>query len=55
MKTEILKCNKCDGYTLEKKCIVCGETATTPKPARFSPDDKYGHYRRLAKRERGHL
>lgn len=29
----------------------CGGTALTPKPAKWTPEDKYGHLRRQAKRE----
>tara|TARA_Y100000031_G_C7917534_1_gene246722 strand:+ start:193 stop:366 length:174 start_codon:yes stop_codon:yes gene_type:complete len=44
----ILKCGKCSKYTLKDKCS-CGGKAITPKPAKFSPEDKYGSYRRKAK------
>jgi H/ACA ribonucleoprotein complex subunit 3 len=55
MKTEILKCNNCNIYTLERICKNCKSKAITPKPAKYSPEDKYGHYRRLAKKELGEL
>ena len=55
MKTEILRCNKFDIYTLEKTCKVCKSKTITNKPAKYSPEDKYGHYRRLAKKELGEL
>lgn len=29
----------------------CGEKTENPKPARYSPDDSYGEYRRKAKEE----
>ncbi len=44
----ILKCTKCGKYTLKDTCS-CGSNALTPKPAKFSPDDKYASYRRKAK------
>ena len=44
----ILKCENCGKYTLKSVC-VCGAKATTPKPAKFSIEDKYGAYRRKAK------
>jgi len=50
MTIEILKCIKCSTYTLNKKCPKCGEKAITPKPAKFSIEDKYGKYRRISKR-----
>lgn len=51
MTTEILKCIKCSTYTLNQKCPKCGEKAITPKPAKFSIEDKYGRFRRLYKQE----
>ena len=44
----ILKCVKCGKYTLNAVCL-CGGNALTPKPAKFSPEDKYADYRRKAK------
>ena len=49
--THLYKCLKCDEYTLsEKHCPKCGSTVTDPKPSKYSPQDKYGDYRRKAKR-----
>jgi len=39
------KCLKCGRYTLKEKCPLCGSETKDPKPARFSPDDKYVRYR----------
>jgi rRNA maturation protein Nop10 len=33
------------------KLQCCGNSTATPKPAKFSPEDKYGQYRRKAKQE----
>ena len=44
----ISKCVKCGKYTLKDICS-CGGSALTPKPAKFSPEDKYAPYRRKAK------
>ncbi len=55
MKTEILKCLECDTYTLEKKCKKCDSKTYTNKPAKYSPEDKYGHYRILTKIKKGQL
>jgi H/ACA ribonucleoprotein complex subunit 3 len=44
----ILKCTACSAYTLKDKC-ACGGIAGTPKPAKFSPEDPYGEYRRRVK------
>ncbi|MBI2651002.1 ribosome biogenesis protein [Candidatus Woesearchaeota archaeon] len=54
----ILKCESCGRYTMKEACL-CGKKALTPKPAKFSIEDKYGNYRRKAKfsffREKGLL
>jgi H/ACA ribonucleoprotein complex subunit 3 len=44
----LLKCNKCNNYTLKEICPKCGEKAISPKPAKYSPEDKYAKYRRIA-------
>ncbi len=44
MVEQILKCTRCGKYTLEKHCICGGECLST-KPAKYSPEDKYGKYR----------
>ncbi|MBW2973055.1 hypothetical protein KY346_01530 [Candidatus Woesearchaeota archaeon] len=44
----ILKCNKCEAYTMKESC-KCGGKATTIVPAKYSPQDKYAEYRRKAK------
>lgn len=43
-------CRTCRRYTLQPLCPVCNEATTTPHPARFSPEDPYGEYRRRLKR-----
>ena len=49
--THLYKCPECDEYTLnERACPRCGSTVTDPKPPKYSPQDKYGEYRRRAKR-----
>ncbi len=50
--SQILKCNECGEYTLkEEVCPKCGGSVKSPRPAKFSLDDKYGKYRREAKRK----
>ena len=39
------RCSKCNRYTLQTNCPVCGSETINPHPARFSPDDKYAKYR----------
>lgn len=44
----ILKCVKCSDYTLNEVC-QCGAKALSPKPPKYSPEDKYSEYRRKVK------
>ena len=46
---EMLKCSKCSRYTFGSKCPACGSATRDPKPMRFSPEDRYAKYRRMAK------
>ncbi|MBS3133014.1 RNA-protein complex protein Nop10 [Candidatus Woesearchaeota archaeon] len=54
----MLKCTNCGRYSLKALCS-CGGANAIPKPAKFSPEDAYGKYRRQAKqsvlKERGLL
>ncbi|MGV8141157.1 MAG: nucleolar RNA-binding Nop10p family protein [Candidatus Woesearchaeota archaeon] len=45
----ILKCPNCGSYGLKELCS-CGHARLEPKPPKYSPEDKYGHYRREAKK-----
>ena len=45
----IVKCSKCRQYTMKDKCPKCKIKTINPKPAKYSPEDKYGEYRRKAK------
>lgn len=47
----IMKCPKCGQYTMKEKCPKCDTETTNPKPAKYSPEDNYGKYRREAKKE----
>ena len=49
MRGRILRCPKDYSYTLEKRCRICGTPTVAAHPARFSPQDPYGKYRRIAK------
>ncbi|MDD5502358.1 MAG: RNA-protein complex protein Nop10 [Candidatus Thermoplasmatota archaeon] len=51
MKTMLRRCHKCSLYTFEEKCPKCGAEAKVPIPPKFSPEDKYGKYRRMLKQE----
>lgn len=53
MKSEIKKCSKCGRYTLKEFCPVCKVKTIMPIPPRFSPEDPYGKYRRMLRKELG--
>ncbi|HLC51619.1 MAG TPA: nucleolar RNA-binding Nop10p family protein [Candidatus Nanoarchaeia archaeon] len=42
----IMKCPSCKKYTLKSECCI---TTVLPRPPKYSPEDKYGEYRRKAK------
>lgn len=46
---KIKKCKKCGKYTLKDKCPGCGGKAVDHGPGKFSPQDRYGEYRRKEK------
>lgn len=50
MKRSILFCKKCDNFTLKEICMKCGQKTSSTKSAKFSTEDKWGKYRRLAKK-----
>lgn len=50
MVNHIFKCQECGKYTMEERCS-CGGKAITTRPPKYSPEDKYGKYRRIAKKE----
>jgi H/ACA ribonucleoprotein complex subunit 3 len=51
MRSKIKKCGSCDLYTLKENCPICGASTSQTKPARFSPEDRYGRYRRALRQE----
>ena len=51
MSGRIRHCTADNTYTLSLTCPVCGRPTAVAHPARFSPEDKYGTYRRLAKHD----
>lgn len=44
------RCTGCHEYTLQTTCPRCGAKAEPNRPAKFSPEDHYGDYRRKLKR-----
>ena len=43
-------CKACRDYTLQEACPRCGGKAAPNVPAKYSPEDPYGEYRRKLKR-----
>jgi H/ACA ribonucleoprotein complex subunit 3 len=48
--SSLLYCKKCKAYTLDKICSKCKEKTISKNPPRFSPQDRYGEYRRKLKK-----
>lgn len=46
---KLRKCGACGTYTMKGVCPRCGGVAKSPLPPSFSPEDRYGKYRRAAK------
>ncbi|MEF8833061.1 MAG: RNA-protein complex protein Nop10 [Candidatus Thermoplasmatota archaeon] len=46
---KIKKCLSCDEYMLKEFCGKCGEKTVNPKPPKYSPEDRFGEYRRRQK------
>ena len=46
----LLKCPACARYTLKAPCANCGGAPSSPGPAKYSPEDHYGKYRRRLKK-----
>jgi H/ACA ribonucleoprotein complex subunit 3 len=49
----MFKCPDCGGYTFGKTCKECDVSTINPLPARYSPQDRYGKYRRALKKSKG--
>ncbi|ADZ08462.1 Ribosome biogenesis protein Nop10 [Methanobacterium lacus] len=50
MKPKMKKCKSCGEYTLTDKC-PCGGEVGVIYPPKYSPEDKYGKYRRMLKEQ----
>ncbi|MGV8150657.1 MAG: nucleolar RNA-binding Nop10p family protein [Candidatus Woesearchaeota archaeon] len=44
----ILRCPECESYGLKEECD-CGGKRIECRPPKLNSEDKYGHYRRMAK------
>lgn len=51
MRTLLRKCPTCRSYTMKETCPKCGGVTFMAMPAKYSPDDRYGEYRRRLKKE----
>ena len=51
MGKSILRCTKCHNYTLKETCPICNSSCITTKPSKFSPEDRFGKYRRAYKND----
>ncbi|MCC7557004.1 MULTISPECIES: RNA-protein complex protein Nop10 [Methanoculleus] len=49
MSSRIRRCPHDRRYTLSDLCPVCGRPCRPAHPARFSPEDRYGKYRRAVR------
>ena len=49
--SEILYCSSCKTYTLKQICPKCSLKTLSNKPAKYSPEDKWGKWRRIFKKE----
>jgi len=49
MRTAMRRCSSCGRYTLKEACPACGAPSSMPLPPRYSPEDRYGSYRRKLK------
>lgn len=49
MTGRIRRCPVDGTYTLSDCCPCCGGPTATAHPPRFSPQDRYGEYRRMMK------
>lgn len=45
------KCGACGTYTIKSVCNRCNIDSKPVGPARYSPEDPYGKYRRMMKRQ----
>jgi len=49
MTKHILQCPECKSFTIKSECETCKVSSVSIKPPKYSPEDKYGQYRRSIK------
>ncbi|MFO8051093.1 MAG: RNA-protein complex protein Nop10 [Thermoplasmatota archaeon] len=47
MRSRIRLCRSCGRLSLRQECPQCGRPTENTFPPRYSPQDRYGKYRRL--------
>jgi H/ACA ribonucleoprotein complex subunit 3 len=50
VRTTLRVCRACARYSLRDACPSCGACTVSPLPPRYSPEDRYGEYRRRLRR-----
>jgi len=48
--SSLLYCKNCANYTFDDICIKCKKKTISKNPPRYSPQDRYGKYRRKLKK-----
>jgi len=48
MRSLFFRCIDCNIYTQKELRKTCGSSTINPLPPKYSPEDKYGKYRRRA-------
>ncbi|MDI9436786.1 MAG: RNA-protein complex protein Nop10 [Euryarchaeota archaeon] len=51
MKSKMKRCISCSEYTIQDRCPYCGGNVRVIFPPKYSPEDKYGKYRRILKEQ----
>ncbi|HMK53481.1 MAG TPA: RNA-protein complex protein Nop10 [Methanobacteriaceae archaeon] len=51
MKMKMRRCRLCSEYTIQNQCPYCGGGVKVVYPPKYSPEDKYGKYRRMLKEQ----
>lgn len=46
------KCPNCKQYSFKETCPKCNIKTVNPEPPSYSPEDKYGKYRRLMQKNK---
>ncbi|MBI2543186.1 MAG: nucleolar RNA-binding Nop10p family protein [Candidatus Aenigmarchaeota archaeon] len=47
------RCESCETYTFKQSCAKCNRETINPNPPKYSPEDRYGKWRRMSMDEHG--